>query len=601
MTCKARRVKCDETHPACHKCTSFGRTCGGYASPASPPDELKQQVSSAPFLALRETDKRAFDFFISQTAPFLAGPLDQEFWTREILQLAHVEPYVLDSILAISTLYEHPQYLREFHGQATQQGDALASRHDTPQPLDAHHASALKAYNRAIVDFRQKLNNGKASLLLALISCLLFICIEVIRDDIYQALALFTHGGNLLSQVPNHSFTKQERSLIDTISSMFGRMGVPMAAFGHPHPMDHTHEKHELGSGSTGNDAHAARNAIFAVMGDSYTFVQEATKYKSDALEDQSASSSMASLDNKYANEITGATSGNDQTSIAVSTPMSVDDRMLIMSAVDGIYGVVHSVQDCPGGTLCNCESLANPHFAQKVRDSMSVQSDEEETSYGSLPSLIIQQRELQSRLQSWRDSFLSTSHKQEALSSIMMYYHCSYIWVSTRLALDDMIFDDFTAHFEQILHHAEILLPETADAPRVFTFETGVLLPLYFTAIKCRVPSFRRRALRLMARAPRKEFMWGALSTAQLGARLIAIEEVGLGLTPPAWDGNSISTGNERTQSAICDDKLPEDDMRVRHLELMQVRATGAHEVRVTRYRKNGSLLRPLTEIYPI
>ncbi|KAE8413553.1 hypothetical protein BDV36DRAFT_268138 [Aspergillus pseudocaelatus] len=30
ITCKARRVKCDETRPSCQQCSLQGTTCGGY-------------------------------------------------------------------------------------------------------------------------------------------------------------------------------------------------------------------------------------------------------------------------------------------------------------------------------------------------------------------------------------------------------------------------------------------------------------------------------------------------------------------------------------------------------------------------------------------
>ncbi|KAH3001521.1 hypothetical protein KXV73_001875, partial [Aspergillus fumigatus] len=35
LTCKVRRVKCDEEKPTCCRCRSTGRKCDGYASPSS--------------------------------------------------------------------------------------------------------------------------------------------------------------------------------------------------------------------------------------------------------------------------------------------------------------------------------------------------------------------------------------------------------------------------------------------------------------------------------------------------------------------------------------------------------------------------------------
>ena len=58
------------------------------------------------------------------------------------------------------------------------------------RPPDEYHIRALQIYNRAMRGFQLRVEDGKATLLLALLSCLLFICIELIRDDIFLALSL---------------------------------------------------------------------------------------------------------------------------------------------------------------------------------------------------------------------------------------------------------------------------------------------------------------------------------------------------------------------------------------------------------------------------
>jgi len=126
-----------------------------------------------------------------------------------------------------------------------------------------------------------------------------------------------------------------------------------------------------------------------------------------------------------------------------------------------------------------------------------------------------------------------------------------------------------------------------------------GAVPVFFFTATKCRVPSLRRKALQLMSLAPRKECMWGATSAAELAARLVAIEEEGLGLPAPAWDGSCLvgSSGKVEVSDAI----LPAESMRVHSLELLMNKTTGAFEVRVTRYRLSGGELCPVVQDYLI
>jgi len=71
----------------------------------------------------------------------------------------------MDCIVVLSTLYEHPQYLKTF-----QKGTPLG-----PPPLDRYHAQALKRFNRALFNFKATVENGKATPMLTLLSCLLFV------------------------------------------------------------------------------------------------------------------------------------------------------------------------------------------------------------------------------------------------------------------------------------------------------------------------------------------------------------------------------------------------------------------------------------------
>ena len=158
------------------------------------------------------------------------------------------------------------------------------------------------------------------------------------------------------------------------------------------------------------------------------------------------------------------------------------------------------------------------------------------------------------------------------------MYYHSFYIWLKTRLSPTEMIFDEYTHHFEQIIRHAETYVKSKANERPIFTFEIGAVPPLFFTAMKCRIPSLRRFALDLLDRAPRKECTWGAASTAELACRLMLVEEDGLGLPPPDCGGRCATI-------AVDDANLPSESGRVHQVELLMNNVTGAHEIRVTRY----------------
>ena len=69
------------------------------------------------------------------------------------------------------------------------------------------------------------------------------------------------------------------------------------------------------------------------------------------------------------------------------------------------------------------------------------------------------------------------------------------------------------------------------------FSFELGVVVPLYYVGSNCRKPSTRRRAIELLKATPRREGLWDNLSAAFIAQRIVDIEEDGLGVVREASD----------------------------------------------------------------
>ena len=80
-----------------------------------------------------------------------------------------------------------------------------------PPRVDENHINALRAYNRAIRTLNQRMNDGTVTPLLMLLSCVLFICIEVIRDNVFAAITLYTSGFNMLKQYDSAIVNENEQ------------------------------------------------------------------------------------------------------------------------------------------------------------------------------------------------------------------------------------------------------------------------------------------------------------------------------------------------------------------------------------------------------
>ncbi|KAI1100240.1 hypothetical protein F4804DRAFT_319589 [Jackrogersella minutella] len=186
LTCKTRKVKCDEAKPHCNRCTNTGRTCDGYVSRPTPgllwhrPRQLFQSVDSA-------SEGRALQFFCEKTAQFLSGATDPYFWTHLVMQFSNFEPAVRHSVVAISSLYEQFQA-----GSGSRSGVQLRD-----------NSLALQHYNAAIRELKTTENQP-----LVLLVCILFICIEFLQSNKEAAIKHCKHGITLLENV-NYSWARE--------------------------------------------------------------------------------------------------------------------------------------------------------------------------------------------------------------------------------------------------------------------------------------------------------------------------------------------------------------------------------------------------------
>lgn len=151
-----RRVKCDEIRPSCQRCLSTGRKCDGYTLPGSNPrSALGQGLSVQVFK--NASDVGAMDFFVHNSVDQFSRNSGDEFWHRDVLQLAHEDMGTHHAVLALA--YVH----RAFVGLEC-----------------TNIPSALSHYNTAIRHHIQSLPDaGKSRAHPAAPCAIIFICIEV--------------------------------------------------------------------------------------------------------------------------------------------------------------------------------------------------------------------------------------------------------------------------------------------------------------------------------------------------------------------------------------------------------------------------------------
>ncbi|KAI1111599.1 hypothetical protein F5Y14DRAFT_304690 [Nemania sp. NC0429] len=188
VTCKARKVKCDEARPSCLRCQTGSRICGGYRAP--PPGSfswdhvLNKRPSTISCSVSSGAESRGLDFFRCMVAPALASPLAGSFWARPVFQLAMQEPAVRNAVLAISWLYE--------------MFDPLSHSSSSPD----QHGPAIRYYNKALGQVATSTHFNTDTVLLI---CILFTCIEFLRGNAIAAIEHCRHGIHILRSTSRSS------------------------------------------------------------------------------------------------------------------------------------------------------------------------------------------------------------------------------------------------------------------------------------------------------------------------------------------------------------------------------------------------------------
>jgi Fungal Zn(2)-Cys(6) binuclear cluster domain/Fungal specific transcription factor domain len=264
---RIRKIKCDESRPACSKCVSTGRACDGYGiwgggGKALPHKSVGPRGSEGcclspwHFVALfsfAETSEETgyFEWFKCRTVTKLPGLFASSFWDTLLLQASSKEPAVWHAVLALGSAHK-----REFfNGQI---------KLETACPLDGHEKFILRQYSRAIGHLTQtaSLDNARPTIRIALVTCVVFVCLEIILGRYQTAQSHLENGLKLLDELeangstvsyhPRHSV---DDSIIDAFSricsqvqlliqpSQKPRISPPISEMEIPAPMFHSMEQ----------------------------------------------------------------------------------------------------------------------------------------------------------------------------------------------------------------------------------------------------------------------------------------------------------------------------------------------------------------------
>ncbi|KAK1854601.1 hypothetical protein CCHR01_02765 [Colletotrichum chrysophilum] len=245
ITCKIRRVKCDEGKPTCTRCAKADIKCDGYVKDAAEQKRAAERdaviraaqrnkvllprpaadsssasvtpgavlVRANPGVVQIDTaDVSYYDLFRHQLVRDLAGSTHSDFWSRIVMAESARDPCVKESVLAIGAIAQtlffrtargntlgstQPPGMKPWGGGG---GGAEMLQAGAAGFLDHHHKAALQHHLRAVSVYRQRIQMGTAGLSprSVIIMTLLLIAFEFIQGNMKSVDSLMGTGMRLI-------------------------------------------------------------------------------------------------------------------------------------------------------------------------------------------------------------------------------------------------------------------------------------------------------------------------------------------------------------------------------------------------------------------
>ncbi|KAE8137201.1 C6 zinc finger domain protein [Aspergillus pseudotamarii] len=425
QTCKIRHVKCGEEKPECLQCKNSGRKCDGYNT--SSQDQLPTKVvhrQSRPAWTMVSPDHRLIlrpgtreerqyvELFCSQTSQALSGFFSPQLWNFQLPRLSQSEPTIRHAIAALGAAHER------------------SILNPSAENAVVTEQFILQQYNKSIQYLMEHLTAPKSqSVDLLLVTCGLFVCLEIVRGNNKQAFNHLAAGATILHRRAHFANTTPQSMDIDReLSHLFFRLNMQLSLFGRPLV--------PLTIGHKGTQPPSAEGKA------SFSSIEEA-RHCLDGLMNKALRFVRLSLQNP------------------------------------------------------------TPSDATRIQQRQKQQDIKEEFDAWAMALNKMMARRGNSK----------TLDKRGPLT-LRLHHQVSLIWLQACFATDQMGFDNFRSNFETIVRLAEEVVrlgpdQEKPSPANGFSLESGITPPLWFTAVKCRDPIIRRKAIQILSHYRKREGMW--------------------------------------------------------------------------------------------
>ena len=440
----------------------------------------------SPVSAIEWREQRAFAFFRERTAPELSGPFSGDLYTHSILILAEFHPSVRHAVIALGSAHEE-----------------FAQRNTTQTNVSEF---SLKHYGKAITQVLELTQPRGVEVEVVMATCIVFSCLEILRGFVASSVSHIISGMRLLEEEERKRGSPRLHCIsAEILDMLFTRFDCQLMAIGGEH------------------------------------------------------FSAGAFLSQRRPLEMPSSFTSLEQASASLEALFDVTQHLM--------YSSEQTLQD-PHHTKEDIERIQYEFYGFEAARQIWEQA------FDVIPIILTTDDEVSSR------------QRTAAALALQMTNRCIQIVLNVDFIDPDMEFDNWHETFSLILDEAERYIslttiarpfdpaqpPPTKPSPPssqsspphqyasnastpyahstdthlspsppplrtlspkpppvlipTFTMSQGCVLPLYFTASRCREPSIRHRALSLLYTCNRREGLWDSRLAAQIAEKIINVEE---------------------------------------------------------------------------
>jgi hypothetical protein len=415
-----------------------------------------------------------FRHYCDETIANLAGAFELPIWSRVILQASHDQAYIRHAVISIGKLSKRARV--KLANDSEYSSPAQSIYMESPSRDESF---VLQHYNKFLQGSRRALSSGHQGTRMALIVCLLIICVEGLQWHHRSVFKHLTGGINLLDEwvrgqkkppaLPGISSPSPD-VVEDEIVEQFRTLELEASVLYDPKPQ----EDHER--------LRAEGNETIDRMPETFNSTHEARQY----LE-------------------------------------------LIMRRSHHFLGTVVPQKPDPSTQEGDLDS-----------QSLVVSFNNFKTFNGAGQSLHFEQERYEAELRRWMVAFQplfqsrTPSHKDFLFAQLLkIRARVLGILLAGELSTSETIYDHFLPDFEEILSMAKSFLAHPGANKIIvdgsYASNAGLIFPLRLIADRSRSRSLRREAISLLKSKAWREGSFSSSSTAQISEWLMEIEEEGV------------------------------------------------------------------------